>query len=622
MDRRHLLKTGLKAGTASAGLAALSSLGMARAASPAPAVPAPAGVAGTGSPEDVRLAALFETMMGEMLDHSPEMATALGVDTGKRANAKYHLDDRSQAAWNEAKTRNARDLAALRKIDTTRLTGNNRWNHASILFSVEVADELNRTFSTLGTPYVVSQLTGCYQSIPDFLDSQHTIETGADAQAYLARLDGFATAIDQDSEAVRHDSAQGVIPPDFVLAKALIQLKALRDTPVASSNLVASLVRRTAAKGIAGNWGERAQAACTARVLPALDRQITLLEGLLPHAVHTAGVARLPKGEELYRISLRNYTTSDMDPEEIHRIGLELIAQQSAQADEILKAQGYTKGTVGQRLRALYDDPKFRYPNTDEGKDKLLADLNKQVVAMQARLPEYFHTLPKTPLAIRRVPKATEAGAPGGYYMNGSLDGARPGAYYINLRDTAEVPSWTLPTLTYHEGIPGHHLQLSLAQEAGLPTLRKIQFFSGYGEGWALYAEQLAVEMGVYKDDPLGHVGQLHDSIFRGVRLVVDSGMHAKGWSREQAVKFYTDTIGDPETMAITEVERYCVWPGQACSYMLGKLDWLRLRDKARTALGSRFDIRLFHDAGLLPGAMPLPVLDQCIDAYIAQASA
>jgi len=622
MDRRHLLKTGLKAGTASAGLAALSSLGMARAATPAPAVPAPAGAAGTGSPEDVRLAALFETMMGAMLDHSPETATALGVDTGKRANAKYHLDDRSQAAWNEAKTRNARDLAALRKIDTTRLTGNNRWNHASILFSVEVADEMNRTFSTLGTPYAVSQLTGCYQSIPDFLDSQHTIETSADAQAYLARLDAFATAIDQDSEAVRHDSAQGVIPPDFVLAKALIQLKALRDTPVASSNLVASLVRRTAAKGIAGNWGERAQAACTARVLPALDRQITLLEGLLPHAVHTAGVARLPKGEELYRISLRNYTTSDMDPEEIHRIGLELIAQQSAQADEILKAQGYTKGTVGQRLRALYDDPKFRYPNTDEGKDKLLADLNKQVVAMQARLPEYFHTLPKTPLAIRRVPKATEAGAPGGYYMNGSLDGSRPGAYYINLRDTAEVPTWTLPTLTYHEGIPGHHLQLSLAQEAGLPTLRKIQFFSGYGEGWALYAEQLAVEMGVYKDDPLGHVGQLHDSIFRGVRLVVDSGMHAKGWSREQAVKFYTDTIGDPETMAITEVERYCVWPGQACSYMLGKLDWLRLRDKARAALGSRFDIRLFHDAGLLPGAMPLPVLDQCIDAYIAKASA
>jgi uncharacterized protein (DUF885 family) len=561
-------------------------------------------------------------MMGAMLDHSPETATALGLDTGKRADAKYHLDDRSQAAWNEAKTRNARDLAALRKIDTTRLTGNNRWNHASILFSVEVADEMNRTFSTLGTPYAVSQLTGCYQSIPDFLDSQHTIETSADAQAYLARLDAFATAIDQDSEAVRHDSAQGVIPPDFVLAKALIQLKALRDTPVASSNLVASLVRRTAAKGIAGNWGERAQAACTARVLPALDRQITLLEGLLPHAVHTAGVARLPKGEELYRISLRNYTTSDMDPEEIHRIGLELIAQQSAQADEILKAQGYTKGTVGQRLRALYDDPKFRYPNTDEGKDKLIADLNQQVVAMQARLPEYFHTLPKAKLDIRRVPKAVEAGAPGGYYQNGSLDGARPGAFYINLRDTAEVPSWTLPTLTYHEGIPGHHLQLSLAQEAGLPMLRKIQFFSGYGEGWALYAEQLAVEMGVYKDDPFGHIGQLHDSIFRGVRLVVDSGMHAKGWSREQAVKFYTDTIGDPETMAITEVERYCVWPGQACSYMLGKLDWLRLRDKARTALGSRFDIRLFHDAGLLPGAMPLPVLDQCIDAYIAKASA
>jgi hypothetical protein len=181
------------------------------------------------------------------------------------------------------------------------------------------------------------------------------------------------------------------------------------------------------------------------------------------------------------------------------------------------------------------------------------------------------------------------------------------------------VPSWTLPTLTYHEGIPGHHLQGTLALEAGLPEIRKVQFFSGYGEGWALYAEELAVEMGAYADDPLGHVGQLHDAMFRAVRLVVDSGMHAMGWSREKAIAFFTDTIGDPETVATTEVERYCIWPGQACSYMLGKIDWLRLREKAKAQLGPRFDIRKFHDAGLLPGAMPLTVLDQCIEAYIAE---
>ena len=614
MDRRHLLK----AGAAGAGLATLATFGHTRAAAPASS---PATTP-TGSAEDQRLDALFETMLAEQLAQSPETATGLGVDSGAQAGAKSRLDDRSIQAWEANKARTARDLAALRTIDPAKLTGNNRWNHASILYSTQVSDAMNRTFATVGSPYVVSQLTGSYQQIPDFLDSQHTIANAGDADAYLSRLDAFATAIDQDSMAVRHDAAAGVVPPDFILAKALTQLKALRDVPAAQSNLVASITRRTAEQNIAGPWQERAQAIVAKRVQPALDRQIALVESLAAKAVHTAGVARLPKGEELYRLSLQSYTTSDMAPEEIHRTGLELIAQQSAQVDAILKSQGYTKGSVGQRLRGLYDDPKFRYPNTDAGKDKLLADLNIQVKAMEARLPQYFGTLPKTPLDIRRVPKATEAGAPGGYYQNGSLDGTRPGAYYINLRDTAEVPSWTLPTLTYHEGVPGHHLQLSLAQEAGLPTLRKIQFFSGYGEGWALYAEQLAVEMGVYENDPLGHVGQLHDSIFRAVRLVVDSGMHAKGWSREQAVKFYTDTIGDPETMAITEVERYCVWPGQACSYMLGKLDWLRLRDKARAALGSRFDIRAFHDAGLLPGAMPLPVLDQCIDAYIAAAKA
>ncbi|MHB8284022.1 MAG: DUF885 domain-containing protein, partial [Caulobacteraceae bacterium] len=300
--------------------------------------------------------------------------------------------------------------------------------------------------------------------------------------------------------------------------------------------------------------------------------------------------------------------------------GLDLVANHQVQIDAILKANGLPDGTVGERLRVLYNDPKYRYPNTDEGKVKLIADLNLKVAKIQAKLPQWFGTLPKARLDIRRVPKATEAGAPGGYYQPGTLDGSRPGAYYINLRDTAEVPAWTLPTLTFHEGIPGHHLQGSLAMETNLPLIRKTQFFSGYGEGWALYAEQLAVEMGMYDDDPLGHVGQLHDSMFRAVRLVIDTGLHSQGWSRERAVKYYVDTLGDQEASAITEVERYCVWPGQACSYMLGKLDWLRLRDKARKAMGAKFDIRTFHDAGLLAGAMPLKVLDGRIEEYIRTA--
>jgi uncharacterized protein (DUF885 family) len=226
-------------------------------------------------------------------------------------------------------------------------------------------------------------------------------------------------------------------------------------------------------------------------------------------------------------------------------------------------------------------------------------------------------------LDIRRVPVAIEAGAAGGYYKPGSLDGTRPGAYYINLRDTAEVPRFTLPTLTYHEGIPGHHLQGTLALEAkGIPMLRKTIWFSSYGEGWALYAEQLADEMGMYDKDPWGKLGMLHDAIFRAVRLVVDSGMHAKGWTREQAIKFYMDTIGDTEASTITEIERYCVSPGQACSYMVGKMTWLRLRAAAKQKLGAKFDIRAFHDAGLLSGAMPLQVLERRINEWVASQAA
>jgi uncharacterized protein (DUF885 family) len=276
---------------------------------------------------------------------------------------------------------------------------------------------------------------------------------------------------------------------------------------------------------------------------------------------------------------------------------------------------------VGERFRALYKDPKYQYPNTDEGKTQLVADLNLKVQAITAKLPAWFGALPKARLEIHRVPKAIEAGAPGGYYNPPPLDNSRPGIYWINLRDTAEVPRWVLPTLTFHEGIPGHHLQGSVANEAGnLPLIRKTIWFSGYGEGWALYAEQLAGEMGMYDDDPLGHIGQLHDSMFRAVRLVVDSGLHAKRWTREQAVKYYVDTLGDQEASAITEVERYCVWPGQACSYMVGKLTWLKLRAQARAAMGPRFDIRKFHDAGLLSGPTPLDVLGRVIDGYVKSA--
>jgi uncharacterized protein (DUF885 family) len=593
----------------------------AAAAALAPVAARADGPAAAGTPEGAKMNKLLDGFIQEMLDHSPEAATGFGLDTGPRAAQRGQLDDGSLAATEDAKKRLWADDDKLHTINRAALSPAEKVTYDTIAYVLDAQAQDARTFpyagGGVGGPYVVSQLTGNYQQIPDFLDSQHPVESAADADAYLSRLKAFATVLDQDCEQVRHDAGMGVFAPDFILDKALIQLAALRDVPPEKSNLVNSVVNRAKAKGLTADYATPATKIYTGEVQPALDRQIALLKELRAKATHDAGVWRLPKGEEYYARSLRQGTTTDLSPKEVHELGLERVRVISEQIDADLKKLGRSQGTVGERLRGLYDDPQFRYPNTDEGKEKLLVDLNKKVEAVSAKLPGYFKTLPKAKLLIKRVPKATEAGAPGGYYQGASLDGSRPGMYYINLRDTAEVPSWTLSTLTYHEGIPGHHLQISIAQEAPLPLFRRIIGFSSYQEGWALYAEQLADEMGMYADDPYGRIGYLHDALFRGVRLVVDTGYHQMRWSREEGIKYYVDHLGDKEASAITECERYCVWPGQACSYMVGKLTWLRLRAKAKKEMGPRFDIHTFHDAALTNGAMPLAVLGDVIEGYI-----
>jgi uncharacterized protein (DUF885 family) len=609
LDRRNLLAT------SAAAAIAMGIPGRAFAAN------MPGGTADTAEASK-NLNALFDAFVNEQLDHAPEGATSLGIDTGSRAHQRSELSDHSLAEADRLKALIADQLKRLETFNRASLNTGDAVGYDVVMYGLKTQDAANRKYTYAGGnlqgPYVISQLTGSYQQLPDFLDSQHPIENKADADAYMARLDAFARVLDQETDFARHDAGLGVVPPDFVISRALGQMTGIRNTPVAQSVLVESVVRRTKEKNIAGNYGPDAEKIVNGKVYPALQRQIEFMTSLQPKAVHDAGVWRLPEGASYYADSLDQATTTTMKPADVHKLGLEVVAQLSAQADSIMKAQGLTRGSVGQRYREMYSDPKFRYPNTDAGKEKLIADLNTKVQAVRARLPEYFGVLPKANVVIVRVPKYTEAGAPGGYYQNPSLDGSRPGRYYINLRDTAEVPSWTLPTLTYHEAIPGHHLQGSIQQEANLPLIRKITGFNAYVEGWALYSEQLAVEIGMYKDDPWGHLGQLHDAIFRGVRLVVDSGMHAMNWSREKAIKYYTDSIGDPEASATTEVERYCVWPGQACSYMVGKVTFLRLRDKAKKALGPRFDLRDFHDAVLLSGAVPLTVLENVVDNYIA----
>ncbi len=599
LDRRSLLKSGA---------ASAAALALAR---PALAADAPS----------TQLNALFDAFVNENLDLSPTAATALGVDTGARKHQKSEIDEASLAAIVRNQTQAANQLARLSTFDRNSVSGEDRQSYDVVIFGLRNAVTTDARYAYggggAGSPYLINQMNGLYSAIPSFLDNQHTVETKDDADAYLARLEQFALRLDEEAEVVRHDVALGVVPPDFCLDNTIKQMTALRGQPADSASMTMSLVRRTGEKSIAGDWGAPAAKILSDKVYPALDRQIALVTDMRRQATHDAGVWKLPDGEAYYRDSVLTWTTSAMSPAEIHKTGLDIIKDHTAQIDAIMKQYGMTKGTVGARLHAMYADPKMIYPNTDAGKQQLIADLNVKVAAVRARLPDYFGALPKAEVTIRRVPKEIEAGQAGGYYNAPSLDGKVPGIYWINLRDTAEQPRWLLPTLTYHEAIPGHHLQLSIQREAKMPLIRKLTYFSSYMEGWALYAERLADEMGMYRDDPFGRIGFLHDAMFRAVRLVVDTGIHSMKWSREQATKFYVDTLGDQESGAITEIDRYCVMPGQACGYMLGKLTFLAARKKARAALGARFDIKSFHDAMLIGGAVPLAMLDAMTDRYV-----
>jgi uncharacterized protein (DUF885 family) len=608
IDRRRLLFT------AAAG-AALAASGQAI----AQAIPG-LTTAPTGDPAVDALNGWMDRVFQDMALSSPEALTSFGFDRGPMAAMKSRLDDRSMAKVEADKVKFAGFMTELNAMDRDALPARQKVYYDSLKFfgDTEVMSA-EFGYGSTWSPYIISQLGGSYQGIPDFLDSQHTIETAADAEAYLSRLSAFSTALDQETERMVADMAAGVIPPDFVIDKTLLQLANLHDTAAAESIMTTSVQRRATEKGVAGEWAARAERIVAGEVYPALVRQAEALRARRGEAVHDAGCWRLPRGEERYALGLRSSTTTTMTGEEVHQMGLAQVAEISARADEILRGLGMTQGTVGERIAAMGRDPAQVYPNTDEGKAQLLVDLNAQMADMAVRLPDYFGRIPTSPVEIRRVPVFTEAGAPGGYYQSPALDGSRPGAYYINLRDTAEWPKFTLPTLTYHEASPGHHHQIALQQEnADAPMLMKVMGFSAYSEGWGLYAEQLADEMGVYEGNPWGQIGYLQSLMFRATRLVVDSGLHHRRWSREQGIRYMVDTLGDQESSIATEVERYSVWPGQASSYKVGHTEWVRIREAARATLGDRFDIKGFHDTGLEAGGVPLTVLDQVITDWVA----
>ena len=614
MDRREFLWT---SGAAALSLPFLSGCA-ARAIAPAPVAPPPPmpapAAAATG---DAALDALFERIFQEQVRTSPLAATFLGMDKGDLAPLKSRLDTRpDQQARIEEIARTKKFIGWLEAVQEG-LSPAARLNREVVLWDLKTGNVGPERFDIANpqSPYLISQQDGAYFSIPDTLDSAHTIDTAADAEAYLARLSQFATVLDNETAEHKRQAARGFQAPGWSLDLALGQMRQQRAPAPAQSTMAESVAKRAAAKSIPGEWRERAAKIIADQVYPALDRQIAAVTALKPSTAAGDGVWRLPNGDAIYAAALTEATTTTYTPDEVHQIGLQEVAEISAQLDTILRGAGYTSGSVGDRLTALNKSPAQLYPSTDAGRAELIAGLNESVKAMAAKMPQAFATLPKQPLEIRRVPPEIQDGASNGYYRQATLDGSRPAIYFINLKSTADWPKYSLPALTYHEGLPGHHLQLSIAQLSGeLPMLRRIAFYSAYGEGWALYSEQLADELGGYQG--IERAGYLQSFLFRAERLVVDTGLNAKRWTREQAIDHMVKTTGFPRPRVQREIERYCASPGQACSYKIGHIAWIKQRAKAQAALGPKFDLRDFHEI-LREGAMPLTILERRIDERI-----
>jgi len=464
------------------------------------------------------------------------------------------------------------------------------------------------------SPYVVSQLTGAYLSVPDMLSERHSVAGSADAEAWVARVAGFARALDDNTAAMRMDAGAGVVPPAFALDAALVQMGQLRSASGAQSALATGLARKAQAAGLAGDWGAKAAAMVDRMVHPALDRQIAAVKALRERASDDAGVAKLKDGREYYADALAWQTSSAITPAEVHALGLEQVAAISAEMDAMLRGLGLAAGTVAERVTALGRQPGQAFPETDAGRAAVLNTFAEAIGRVRPHLAEQFSLLPPAPLEVRRVPLAAEQGSALAYAQGGSLDGTKPGIFYVNLQNVAEWPRFSIATTAFHEGIPGHLWEGATASgNPDIPAVRKRGVrYGAYAEGWGLYAEQVADEMGLYAADAPSRIGYLQMQLFRAARLVVDSGIHDLGWSRDKAVAYLVATTGQSPTAMRREVERYCVWPGQACTYKVGQMEWLRLRALAQRLAGPAFDVKRFHTL-IAQGRAPFSVMENVV---------
>ncbi len=554
---------------------------------------------------------------------SPELLTYLGAidntpldfHSGKLADYTKAEEERGIAELQAAR-------AGLDAYGPEGLTGQEllTWKIAAWFF-----DDLLRQAELRYSGYRVNQISGVTVNLPQFLTDTHVIKNKKSVRRYLSRLAEFGRVLRETRERVIDDRANGVIPPDFVIEKALVGMTKFIADGAAENPLVTTLEPKLEALEAvddvtASQFLREATALVATEVIPGYQAMIALFESMLPEASHDAGIWRLPNGEAIYAANLRSNTTTQYTPDEIHATGLAEVDRIKGEMLDILDSQGIAGSSFSERVRVVMEDPAHQFPNTDMGRAEMIAYLeafDKKVMAIAA---DYFITIPPQPLEIVRVPEYSQDSSPGGYYNGPALDGSRPGRFYINQKDTADNPRWTLPTLMIHEGSPGHHFQISTSQLIeGVPLLRRLSPFNAFSEGWALYSERIAkTDMGLYDDDPLGDLGRLQAEMFRAVRLVVDTGMHAKRWSREKAIEYMISKTGMTREEVTREIERYVVWPGQATAYKTGQLALLDMRRDAEDELGERFDLREFHEAVLMNGAMPLDILRDNLSEWAA----
>ena len=554
---------------------------------------------------------------------NPELLTSLRLlepvgirgHNGKFSDSSQAHDEAVAAQWRD-------DLATLRSYGSASYSGQDRLSYD--IFDYFVNDRVKGERWRLHD-FPVNQLFGVQSNLPNLMTQQQQVSDARDAELYIARLGEFPRKFAQVIDGIKLREAKGVVPPKFTVEKVLAQINGFmvpgatgNELTVAFKEKLGNIPAEKMDAATRDALAKRAEAAVKDSVLPAYVALATEFEALRSRATTNNGAWALPDGDAYYQHQIESNTTTTMTAAQIHALGLNEVARVGTEMDAILLGAGYASGTRAEKIARLNASPEQLYADSDAGRAQLLKDYQAIIDEVSAGLDPYFKTQPKAKVVVKRVPPFTEKGAPGAYYQPAPLDGSSPGTLYANLRDVKELPKYTMRTLAYHEAVPGHHLQVSIAHEfKGLPIFRTLVPFTSYMEGWALYAEQLAREAG-YEKNPLDNLGRLRDEMMRAVRLVVDTGIHSKRWTREQAIATMMQETGMPETEVTTEIERYFVDPGQALAYKVGMLKILELRERAKSALGAKFDIREFHDAVLVNGAMPLAVLERVVDAYIA----